>query len=183
MVNPATVEIEHQETKLLYRIPVTILSEADQKYLAEVSSPKSISASTQTAEHTTDLKDADAAVWALLQSAGSQSTFNSDMKLDIVLESINQRFLARGITTPTGKPLSIRTEPAELAHRIFIPRDMRRMRMDEFLSSVAGLNDISVKVDSAGMIVLMDKALDNHKFREKVKAEQFDFYKTSYIID
>jgi hypothetical protein len=182
MVNSNTVEIEHKETKLFYRIPVTTLSEADQKYLAEINSTKVVSGAAEVVAHTADLKDPDAALWAVLQSAGSQSTLHSDTKFEIVLELMNQRFLAREITTPEGRPLSIRTEPADLTQRISIPRDMRRMRIDEFLSSIAQLNDISVKVDTAGMIVLMDKAVDNQKSREEAKTEEFDFYKKSYTV-
>jgi hypothetical protein len=175
MVNPTTVEIEHKETKLLYSVPVAQLSANDQKYIAEASSRAAIAALNAANKDNAVLKDADEAVWTLLQGAGSQSSLQTNMQFGLMLELINKRLAVQQITASSGETLSIRTEPAELAERISVPRDMPRMSMDKFVTTVAEANSIAVKVDSAGLIVLIDKALDNHL--KDTKPTEYDFYK------
>jgi hypothetical protein len=175
MVSPTTVEIEHKDTKLLYSVPVAQLSANDQKYIAEASSRAAIAALNAANKDNAVLKDADEAVWTLLQSAGSQSSLQTNMQFGLMLELINKRLAVQQIVASSGETLSIRTEPAELAERISVPRDMPRMSMDKFVTTVAEANSIAVKVDSAGLIVLIDKALDNHL--NDPKPTEYDFYK------
>ncbi|MBC8009911.1 MAG: hypothetical protein H7067_07420 [Burkholderiales bacterium] len=104
------------------------------------------------------LKEPDAATWTLLNAGGQQpaSTY-SKTRLDEILEVINQRFVVKAVKTASGQPLVLRTEPADLAARVQFSGDMPRMSLQGFVQTVAQANDLAVKIDRSGMLVLVDK--------------------------
>lgn len=141
-----SIKIERQDGQI-FTVPLKTFSAADQAYVKSLS------------ELTAGLKPADAELWALLATGGDQpaSTYGNTA-LDLVLETINRRFVARDVKTPTGQHLQIRTEPADLAARIKITGDLPRMSMVTFMKEIARTNDLIIASDSAGMIVLAEKA-------------------------
>ena len=149
-----TIKIERQDGQV-FTVPLKSFSAADQAYV------KSLTAAAKTPKITlpAGLKIADPALWTLLASGGNQpeSTY-SNTSLDLVLESINQRFSLNALKTPSGQPLQVRTEPANLASRIKLSGEMPRMSMATFMKEIARANNLVVATDAKGMVVLVDKS-------------------------
>jgi len=176
MESASTVEIQRKDEKSTYLIPVIMLSEADRKYLTDLEAQTTLPTVLTTMEIAAELKVADDALWELLGIAGSQATLQSETKFNLVLDLINRRLAAKDVKTASGQLLTIRTEPAELVDRIMVPRNMDRMRMDLFMREIARRNSVVVKLDSAGMVVLIDAALDNLLIEQRKKSADIPFY-------
>ncbi|MET0262099.1 MAG: hypothetical protein ABW223_04325 [Rariglobus sp.] len=158
--NAESVKIERQDG-LSFTVPLTTFSAADQKYVkawrAENAS-SSHAGNKKGPAHHQGLRDPDTATWTLLGSGDQPASTYSKTRLDQIIESINQRFAVREIKTAKGSPLQVRTEPSDLASRIQISGEMPRMSVASFVKEIARANDLGVKIDASGMIVLVDKA-------------------------
>jgi len=149
-----TVKIERQDGRV-FTVPLATFSVADQTYVkthraGDSASPAPTGDSNYTA--------ANSATWTLLNSGGNQpAALYSGTPLDQILDLINQRFTVKAVKTSAGLPLALRTEPSDLASRIKISGDMPRMTLSAFVQEIARLNDLCVKTDSDGLIVLVDK--------------------------
>ncbi|CAM2977042.1 hypothetical protein [Rariglobus hedericola] len=148
--NAESVKIERADGRI-FTVPLKTFSTADQSY---VKTWVEESADTDGSS----LKSADAATWTLLNAGDQPAATYSQTALDQVIENINQRFTVRAVKTPAGKSLQIRTEPSDLASRIQISGDMPRMSVGSFVKEIARINDLGVKTDAAGMVVLVDKS-------------------------
>lgn len=159
-----TIKIERQDGQV-FTVPLKAFSPADQAYV------KSLTALPQKPKLVlpAGLKAADPALWALLANGGNQpaSTY-SNTGLDLVLESLNQRFTVNALKTSAGQPLQVRTEPDHLAGRIKLSGEMPRMTVATFMKEIARANNLLVATDAKGMIVLLDKTpaadLPEHEF-------------------
>ena len=149
-IDADSVQIERQDGHV-FTVPLKTFSAADQAYVQAVSAL------------TTGLKPADARLWTLLETGGHQpASAYSDTGLDLILETINQRFTVRDLKTASGQPLRVRTEPADLAARIKLSGELPRMSVAAFIKQIAGANNLLVASDAAGMIVLYENsAADN----------------------
>jgi hypothetical protein len=153
-----SVKIE-REDGCVFTVPLKTFSAADQSYVknwlaeqADIAAGRPI------------LKEPDAATWALLNSAGNQpASAYSNTRLDHIIETINQRITVNDVKTAAGEPLALRTEPSSLAARIQISGEMPRMSLATFIQSVARNNQLVVKIDSAGLIVLVDNPSESKK--------------------
>ncbi|MBC8040900.1 MAG: hypothetical protein H7Y06_10185 [Opitutaceae bacterium] len=150
--NTDSVKIEREDGRV-FTVALKTFSAADQAFVntwraeqADIAAGRPV------------LKDPDASTWTLLNAGGSQpaSTY-SNTRLDEILEVINQRFVVKAVKTASGQPLALRTEPADLAARVQISGDMPRMSLQGFVQTVARTNDLAVKIDRSGMLVLVDK--------------------------
>lgn len=149
-----SVKIERQDGRV-FTVPVATFSAADQDYV-KLHRAKNTTSATPADDST--YVAASAATWTLLNSGGNQpAALYDSTPLDQILDLINQRFTMKAVKTSGGLPLALRTEPADLAARIKISGDMPRMAMASFVQEIARLNDLSVKTDPTGMIVLVDK--------------------------
>lgn len=149
-----SVKIERQDGAV-FTVPLKTFSTADQAYVKALAAQPKLQ---------NGLKQADSALWTLLESGGQQpaSTY-SNTSLDLVLESLNQRFAVREVKTRAGQPLQVRTEPSDLAGRIKLSGDMPRMSMASFMKELARTNNLLVASDSSGMVVLVDKTPSEDK--------------------
>jgi hypothetical protein len=150
--NADSVKIEREDGRV-FTVPIKTFSAADQSYVTVWRAEQADIAAGRPV-----LKEPDAATWTLLNSGGQQpaSTY-SNTRLDQIIESINQRFVVKDVKTSSGQPLALRTEPADLAARVQISGDMPRMSLQGFVQTVARVNDLAVKIDRSGMLVLVDK--------------------------
>lgn len=150
-IGAESVQIERQDGHV-FTVPLKTFSAADQAYVQTVSALAA------------GLKPADARLWTLLETGGHQpaSTYR-DTGLDLILETLNQRFTVRDLKTASGRPLQVRTEPADLAARIKLSGELPRMSTAAFIKQIAGSNNLLVASDAAGMIVLSENspAADN----------------------
>jgi hypothetical protein len=148
---PDSVKIEREDGRV-FSVPVKTFSAADQSYVKNWRTEQEDIAAGRPV-----LKEPDAALWTLLNSGGNQpaSTY-SNTRLDQIIEGINQRFSVREVKTPAGEPLALRTEPSSLGSRIQISGEMPRMSLGAFIQEVARSNQLAVKTDSAGHVVLVD---------------------------
>ncbi|HEY9249327.1 MAG TPA: hypothetical protein VIO38_09360 [Rariglobus sp.] len=161
---PDSVKIERQDGRF-FTVALKTFSTADQEYVNAYraenapAEPAQVAAGSEAASALdAAMKDPTPANWELLNSGGSQpaSTY-SNTRLEQIIEVINQRCAVKEVKTPSGRPLQIRTEPTDLASRIKISGDMPRMSTDSFVREVARVNDLKIKIDPAGMLVLVDK--------------------------
>ena len=155
-----SVKIERQDGRV-FTVAVTTFSPADQDYVKACRAKSAETTDTAETVVSTDgtlLKKPDPSAWTLLNAGGSQpAAIYNGTQLDQILETINQRVATKAVKTTTGKPLTVRTETYDLATRIKISGDMPRMALATFVQEVARINDLRVKTDPAGMIVLVDK--------------------------
>lgn len=153
IVGANSIKIEREDGQV-FTVALKLFSAEDQSYVKSVGD---LDKASKTAG-SPGFKAADAALWALLDSAGTQpaSTY-SNTGLDLVLESINQRFSVRDVKTSAGRPLQVRTEPSDLASRVKISGDMPRMSLASFMKEIARANNLAVATDPTGMVVLVDK--------------------------
>jgi hypothetical protein len=151
-----SVKIERQDGRL-FTVPLKMFSAADQSY---VKTWRAEAAQAAQAANTggTSLQTPDTATWTLLNTGDQPAATYYKTALNQVIETINQRFALREVKTSAGQPLQIRTEPSDLAARIQITGDMPRMSVGSFVKELARINDLGVKTDPAGMVVLVDKA-------------------------
>lgn len=150
-----TVKIERQDGRV-FTVPLATFSTPDRDYVKTYRASNSTSA---TPAGDSVYTTADTATWTLLNSGGNQpASLYNGTPLDQILDLINQRFTVKSVKTSAGLPLTLRTEPSDLASRIKISGDMPRMAMSAFVQEIARINDLSVKIDPTGMVVLMDKA-------------------------
>lgn len=159
-VGADSIKIEREDGQV-FTVALKLFSAEDQAYVkALVEAEKE-----EKAVAKSGFKQADAALWTLLDSAGAQpaSTY-SNTGLDVVLESINQRFTLREVKTPSGRPLQVRTEPSGLASRIKISGELPRMSLGAFVRELARQNSLVVATDKSGMVVLVDKPAPGEDF-------------------
>ncbi|MFA6289225.1 MAG: SHD1 domain-containing protein [Opitutaceae bacterium] len=158
------VKIQRGDGKV-FNVAVAMFSDADQEYVKAYRDKKTVSDPQQDAvapvviaADGTRLKEPESSTWVLLDSGGSQpaSIYNS-VHLDKIIEGVNRRFAEKAVKTGVGLPLKVRTEPADLATRIQITGNMPDMTLAGFVREIARVNDLAVKTDAAGMVVLMDK--------------------------
>lgn len=159
-----SVKIERQDGRV-FTVAVTTFSSTDQDYVKAChatntgSTPANDTSDTVVASDGSVLKKPDPSTWTLLNSGGNQpAAIYNGTQLDQIIEMINQRFTVKAVKTTEGLPLTVRTEPADLATRIKISGDMPRMAMAAFVQEVARINDLGVKTDTSGRIVLVDKS-------------------------
>ena len=148
-----TIKIERQDGQV-FTVPLKSFSTADQAYV------KSVRMAGKTPKVTLPpgLKAADPSLWTLLAASGTQpETTYSNTRLDLVLETLNQRLTVDAIKSPAGQPLQVRTEPANLAGRIKLSGAMPRMTLATFMKELARANNLLVATDAKGMVVLVDK--------------------------
>ncbi len=170
MPDATSVKIERKDDGLLFTVPVSTFSFADQDYVSTHQAQFSRKQTRQSqdeepvagaADHLADgslLKAPDSSAWTLLNSAGHQpaSTY-ANTTLELIIGGINQRTVVRGIKAPSGVPLTIRTDPLDLASRIRITGDMPRMPLDTFVREIGRANNLGIMIDSEGMVVLVEK--------------------------
>jgi len=158
------VKIQRSDGKV-FNVAVAMFSTTDQAYVKAYRDKMTVAAPDQDAPAPVviaadgvRLKEPEPSTWALLNSGGYQpaSIYNS-VHLDEIIEGINRRFVEKEIKTGLGLPFRVRTEPADLAARIQITGNMPGMTLGAFVSEVARVNDLAVKTDAEGMVVLMDK--------------------------
>ncbi len=157
MPSADSVRIERQDGRV-FTIPVKTFSEADQSYVRTCySGKKSLPASAGATRTPGALAEADASTWNLLNAGGNQpaSTYENT-GLDTIIAEINQRFSAKGLKTSTGVDLQIRTEPLDLASQVKISGELPSMNMTAFIKQIVGINNLAVKTDASGTIVLID---------------------------
>lgn len=160
-IDTDSVKIERQDGQV-FTVPLKTFSAADQAYVQSLD------------ELTAGLKPADEKLWASLAAGGDQpASMYGNTGLDLVLETINRRFSARDVKTPSGEPLQIRTEPADLATRIKINGDLPRMSMVTFMKEIARANDLVVATDRTGMVVLAKKASAGGTFSDEFLGVKF----------
>jgi|GEM_PF-2809328 len=158
------VKIQRGDGKI-FNVAVTTFSAADQAYVKAyrdkntvVDPEQEAAASVVVASDGTRLKEPDPSTWISLNAGGSQpASIYNNVHLDEIIEGLNQRFTEKAVKTGVGLPLKIRTEPADLAGRIQITGNMQSMTLGAFVREVARVNDLTVKTDAEGMVVLMDK--------------------------
>jgi hypothetical protein len=168
LADASSVKIERADGHV-FVVPLKTFSAADQAYVAafregkSTSEPANAPAIAKTDAGTADgaaLTEVAAGTWTLLDAGGSLSGASySNTPLEEILGDLNRRFAAKSVKTPTGQPLQIRTEPADLATRVQITGDMPGTSLAAFVKALAKLNDLVVKTDAAGMVVLADKPL------------------------
>jgi hypothetical protein len=147
-----SVKIEREDGRV-FTVAIKTFSDADQAFVSNWRSEQADIAAGRPV-----LKEPDASTWTLLNSGGSQPASNySNTRLDHIIEGINQRFVVKAVKTASGQPLALRTEPSDLASRIKLSGDMPRMSLQGFVQMVANSNALAVKIDSSGMLVLVDK--------------------------
>lgn len=151
------VKIEREDGQR-FTVSLKALSATDQAYVKSLPKPANANQPAKPVM-AAGLKEADAALWELLATAGAQpeNTY-SGTGLNLVLESINQRLVVREIQSAAGKPLHVRTEPAALAARIKLSGAMPRMSLNGFIQELARANHLVVATDKAGMVVLFEKS-------------------------
>jgi len=150
-----SVKIERQDGHV-FTVPVSTFSAPDRDYVKAYRESNATPAAPGDASVYTA---ADTSTWTLLNSGGTQpATVYNGTPLDQILDLINQRFSVKSVKTGAGLPLTLRTEPSDLAGRIKISGDMPRMALASFVQEIARINDLSVRTDPTGMIVLVDKA-------------------------
>lgn len=157
-----SVKIERSDGRV-FTISIKTFSEADQAYVRGYYASKKTSAPASGAEAKTaagapgSLIEPTASTWGLLNSGGSQpASMYENTGLDTIIGEINQRFTAKGVKTKTGVSLQVRTEPSDLASQVKLTGELPSMNMAAFLKQVAQINNLSVKTDSNGMVVLVD---------------------------
>jgi hypothetical protein len=153
-----SVKIEREDGRV-FTVPLKTFSSADQSYVKTWRMEQDDIAAGRPV-----LKEPDAALWTLLNSGGNQpaSTY-SNTGLDQIIESINRRFVVKDVKTAAGETLAVRTEPSGLASRIQISGEMPRMSLAAFIQEVARSNQLAVKTDSAGLVVLVDNPSGSKK--------------------
>jgi hypothetical protein len=155
-----SVRIERQDGRV-FTIPVKTFSQADQTYVktcyaAKKNPPASAGASSD-ASDACALTEADASTWKLINACGDQpASMYENTGLDTIIADLNQRFAAKGVKTSTGVDLQIRTEPSDLAGQVKITGELPSMNMTAFLKRIVGINNLAVKTDTNGMVVLTD---------------------------
>lgn len=159
MPDAVSIKIERQDGRV-FTIPVKTFSEADQAYIKAYSaSQKGLATTADESESGSGpvLADATSTTWEILNTSGSQpaSTYQNT-GLDTIILVINERFNAKGMKTTKGESLQIRTEPSDLADQVKITGDLPRMNMAAFIKQIASINNLTVKTDANGMIVLVD---------------------------
>lgn len=172
LADASSVKIERADGQV-FVVPLKTFSTADQAYVAAfregklqpaaAEAPAIVKADVGTPDGA-ELAEATASTWALLNAGGSLPGASYDKTtLEEILGDLNRRFAAKAVKTAMGRPLQIRTEPSDLATRVQIAGDMPGMSLAAFLKEVAKLNDLVVKTDAAGMVVLVDKPLPPSK--------------------
>ena len=157
MPDAVSIKIERQDGRV-FIVPVKTFSEADQAYVRTCyAAKKNQAASTDKASAPNALAEVTPGTWDLLNTSGSQpaSTYQNT-GLDTIILLINERFAARGVKTPKGESLQIRTEPSDLASQVKVTGELPRMNMAVFHRQIATRNNLAVKTDPSGMIVLVD---------------------------
>jgi len=149
-----SVKIERQDG-VVFTAAVTLFSLADQNYVKAVLAAKASGGPV--------LLDPEATTWTLLNASTQPAATYSDTRLELVLETVNNRFTAHGIKTASGTALQVRTEPADLAERINVSGTMPRMAFGNFLKVVAQANKLTIKTDPAGQIVLLELGESSEK--------------------
>ena len=154
-----SVKIERQDGRF-FTVAIKTFSSADQAYVKSYSNGQAVDTSDRLPSVSDDstLTDVTMSTWTLLTSAGTHaaSRYNKT-QLDEIISGLNQGLADKSVKTANGLPFKVRTEPEGLASRIQITGDMPSMNMAAFLKEVARLNDLLVRADSRGMLVLIDK--------------------------
>jgi len=155
MPDAVSVKIERQDGRV-FTIPLKTFSETDQAYAKACYAKLKRKTAPENASQDA-LAEANDSTWKLLNSTGNQPASNyQNTGLDTIITGINARFTARGVKTDTGESLQIRTEPSDLACQVKVTGDIPQMNMALFLKQIAGINQLAVKTDPSGMIVLVD---------------------------
>ncbi len=155
MPDAVSVKIERQDGRV-FTIPLKTFSETDQAYAKACYAKQKRKTAPENASQDA-LAEANDSTWKLLNSTGNQPASNyQNTGLDTIITGINARFTARGVKTATGESLQIRTEPSDLAFQVKVTGDIPQMNMALFLKQIAGINQLAVKTDPSGMIVLVD---------------------------
>lgn len=142
-----SVKIERQDGAT-FTAALTLFSAVDQNYVKAVLAAKATGGPV--------LLDPEAATWTLLNASNQPAATYQDTRLELILETVNQRFAALGVKTAGGQALQVRTEPEDLAERIKVTGDMPRMFFGTFIKEIARANKLTIKTDLAGGIVLAD---------------------------
>ncbi len=160
------VKIQRSDGKV-FNVAVATFSATDQDYVKAYRDKNTVADPEQdtvvpvvVAADGTRLKEPESSTWILLNSGGYQpASIYNNVHLDEIIDGLNQRFEEKAVKTAVGLPLKVRTEPSDLAGRIQITGNMQSMTLGAFVREVARVNDLAVKTDAAGMVVLMDKPL------------------------
>lgn len=148
LVESHSIRIERNDGAV-FVVALKNFCEADRLYVSELKTGESGQAA---------LKDVDPDTWSLLKQARSQpaSTY-TDTPLSEIIESINRRLIEEKLLKSNGQPLQIRGEPAELAKDLKITGSLPSMSTADFLKRLTYNNNLVVKMDAAGGVVLVDK--------------------------
>jgi len=154
-----SVKIERQDGRF-FTVATKTFSPADQAYVKSYHDGQASDTSNLLPSVSDDstLTDVTMSTWTLLTSAGTHpaSSYNRT-QLDNIISTLNQGLADKAVKTANGLPFKVRTEPEGLASRIQISGDMPSMDMAKFVKEVARLNDLVVRADARGMLVLIDK--------------------------
>lgn len=149
-----TIKIERKDGQV-FTVPLRLFSDPDQAYVRAYIKQQKVAAGTASGD---DLADATEDTWSLLRQAGSQpATLYADTPLEEVIAAINQTFTTKRLKTPDGDEVQIRAEPADLAGRIKLSGQLPSMNTAYLIQTIAYNNNLVVKTDGAGTVVLMDK--------------------------
>lgn len=162
-----SVKIERQDGRF-FTVALTTFSAEDQDYVKIYRKEHLASASGQKDGGSASLEGVAAtgaplaepapSTWVLLNSGGSQpASLYNNTHLDEIIEKVNRRLGEKAVKTSSGLPFKVRTEPSDLANRIQISGNIPNMSLAAFVREVARVNDLVVKTDAAGMVVLVDK--------------------------
>ncbi|MBW8780660.1 MAG: hypothetical protein JF599_02060 [Verrucomicrobia bacterium] len=172
LADASSVKIERADGHV-FVVSLKTFSAADQAYVAafregktasELGDAPAIAKADVSPSDSTALTEVAASTWTLLNAGGSLSGASyNNTPLEEILGDLNRQFAAKAVKTATGRPMQIRTEPSDLATRVQIAGDMPGMSLAAFVKEIAKLNDLVVKTDAAGMVVLMDKPLPPSK--------------------
>ncbi|HTJ78412.1 MAG TPA: hypothetical protein VL357_05400 [Rariglobus sp.] len=154
----SSVKIQREDGRT-FVVSLKTFSSVDQAYVKASLDGESDVAPAQESAAAYALDEVKPVTWALLNSAGSQpGTLYSNTQLDRILDALNRRITAKEIKTAAGLPLKVRTEPADLAERVKLTGELPDMATAAFVKKIAEINDLEVKTDSEGMLVIVDKS-------------------------
>ncbi len=149
-----TIKIERDDGQI-FTVPVKLFSGGDQTYVRNYISDQKAETATSSDGR---LADATPDTWTLLKQGGSQPAATyTDTPLEEVITAINESFTTKRLKTTSGEDVKIRTEPADLAGRVKLSGQLPSMNTAFLIQKIAYNNNLAVKIDSSGMVVLVDK--------------------------
>ncbi len=152
-----SIKIEREDGRV-FTVAVTGFSKEDQAYVARQRAEMGASAKGDKGAAASPWSELDAPTWENLSHAGSmQGSTYINTPFKEVLELLNRRLAAAGTKTTGGTVLEIRTEPVDMASRLQLKGELSIMNFASFIKEIARVNNLAVKMDKGGQIVLLDK--------------------------